>query len=149
MHIRPELHPILLPNNKYHLSSAPYTLSVDEKTRLLRVLKNLEVSDGYASNISRSVNLKEHKLFNLKSHDCYILMQDLLPIALRIAKDFDFVELIAGLSTFFKELCAKELIVENLEKLGADVVVTFFRMEKVFPPSFFFYYHGAFDCALN
>ena len=82
LNLRPDLHPILLPNGKYQMPLAPYNLSLDEKTSLLRVLKYIKVPDGYVSNISRCVNLKERKLFNLKSHDCHILMQDLLPIAL-------------------------------------------------------------------
>ena len=137
MKIRPELYPILLPNGKYELPSAPYTLSSEEKTRLLSVLKHIRVPDGYASNISRCVNLKERKLFNLKSHDCHILMQDLLPITLRAAKDSDLVDIVWALSKFMKELCAKELTIQKLDEAEANVVVTLCRMEKLFPPSFF------------
>ena len=74
MHIRPEFHPVLLRNGKYHLPVAPYNLSVDEKTPLLKILKHIKVLYGYASNISRCVNLKECRLVNLKSCDCHILM---------------------------------------------------------------------------
>ena len=137
LNLRPALHPILLPNGKYHMPLAPYNLSIDEKTNLLRVLKYLKVPDGYASNISRCVNLKERKLFNLKSHDCHILMQDLLPIALRAVKDSEVVDIVCELSNFFKELCAKELHVEKLDELANRVVITLCRMEKVFPPGFF------------
>ena len=64
-------------------------------------------------------------------------MQDLLPIALRATKDNDLVEVICALSSFFKELRAKELTIEKLDEIGANVVVTLCRMEKLFPPSFF------------
>jgi len=135
--IRPELHPVQLANGKYEIPNAPYTLSYEEKTRLLIVLKRLKVPDGYASNISRCVNLKERKLFNLKSHDCHILMQDLLPIALRAAKDTDVVDVICALSEFFKELCGKELSIEKLDEIGGKVVITLCKMEMIFPPNFF------------
>ena len=59
MKIRLELDPILLPHGKYELSNAPYTLSLEKTIQLLSVLKNLRVSDKYASNISPCVNLKE------------------------------------------------------------------------------------------
>ena len=137
MQIRLELHPILLPNGKYHLPVAPYNLSVAEKTSLLKVLKHIKVPDGYVSNISRCVNMKERKLFNLKSHDCHILMQDLLPIALRAVKDDNLVDLVCELSDFFKGLCAKELNVDKLDELQSNVVLTLCRMEKMFPPGFF------------
>jgi len=64
-------------------------------------------------------------------------MQDLLPIALRAAKDSDVVDLICALSAFFKELCAKELLVEKLDDIGPNVVITLCKMEKMFPPNFF------------
>jgi len=63
MHIRPDLQPVLLPNGRYHVRPTLYNLSVDEKTSLLKVLKHLKVPDGYTSNISRCVNLKESKFF--------------------------------------------------------------------------------------
>ena len=86
------------------------------------MLKHLGVLDGYASNISHCFNLKESKLFNLKSH-CHIVMQDLLPIALQSTKDNDFVEVICTLSSIFKELCAKELTIGMLDEVEANVVV--------------------------
>ena len=53
-----------------------------EKDGFLQVLRDVRVPDGYASNISWLVNLKERKIFGLKSHDNHILMQQLLPTAL-------------------------------------------------------------------
>ena len=37
---------------------------------------------GYSSNIKRILNLAEKKFTNLKSHDCHVLMTELLPIVL-------------------------------------------------------------------
>ena len=53
-----------------------------EKDGFLQVLRDVRVPDGYASNISCLVNLKERKIFGLKSHGNHILMQQLLPTAL-------------------------------------------------------------------
>ena len=44
--ITQELHPIVLPNGKYELPPAPYTLSSEEKTQLLSFLKHLGVPNG-------------------------------------------------------------------------------------------------------
>ena len=30
--------------------------------------------DGYASNLSRCVDMREEKLFGMKSHDCHVFM---------------------------------------------------------------------------
>ena len=50
-----------------------------KKYGFLQVLMNIKVPDGYTSNISRCVNLKELKISGLKSHNNHILMQQLLP----------------------------------------------------------------------
>jgi len=91
----------VLPNDKYHLPVAPYNLSVDEKTSLPKVLKHLKVPNGYVSNIFRSITLKEHKLFNLKSYDYHILIEHLLPIAFGAVKDDNLVVLVCKLFNFF------------------------------------------------
>ena len=62
--------------------AACYNMITSEKDGLLQVLKDVRVPDGYASNISRCVHLKERKISGLKSHDDHILMQKLLLIAL-------------------------------------------------------------------
>jgi len=46
-------------------------------------LKGVKFPDGYASNISRCVNVKEGKISGMKSHDCHIFFQRLLPVAIR------------------------------------------------------------------
>ena len=112
--LRQELHPVVGTNSVVHLPQACYTMTSKEKNLFLNVLKNLKVPDGYASNISRCVNLKERKLSNLKSHDAHILMQDILPIALRASMPSYVVSIISELSTFFKLLCSKTLDLDEL-----------------------------------
>ena len=41
------------------------------------------VPSGYSSNIKRLLNLKEKKFAHVKSHDCHVLMTQLLLVALR------------------------------------------------------------------
>jgi len=44
-------------------------------------LKILRFSDGHASNISRLVNIEDCRLYGMKSYDCYMFMQTLIPLA--------------------------------------------------------------------
>ena len=74
--------PVERPNRKSYLPPANYTTSSQKKEQLLKVLKTLSVPSGHASSTSRCVNVKNRKIYNLKSHDNRILMQDILPIAL-------------------------------------------------------------------
>jgi len=132
MEIRAHLWLIENPNKKHYIPPAECTMSSDDKEMFLRVLKYLKVPGAYASNISRCVNLKDRKILNLKSHDNHILMQGILPIALRASKSSELVDLISHLCSFFKRLYSKVLDPNKLDELHVKVVVILCRMEKVF-----------------
>ena len=82
MGIRSELHLRRKGDDKYMIPPACFHITALEKDGFLQVLQDVKVPDGYASNISRHVNLKECKISGLKSHENHILMQQLLPTAL-------------------------------------------------------------------
>ncbi|GKV13406.1 hypothetical protein SLEP1_g24414 [Rubroshorea leprosula] len=63
--------------------NASYALNTDKKRCLCTWLKHVRFPDGFASNIACCVNLAELRLVRLKSHDCNIFMQRLIPIAFR------------------------------------------------------------------
>ena len=81
LNIRKELHPVEV-GDKFELPAASYTMSLEEKNAILKMLKELKVPDGYSSNISRCIDLKHRKISQLKSHDCHVLRQEFLPVAL-------------------------------------------------------------------
>ena len=93
--------------------------------------------DGYASNISRHVNMKERKIYGLKSHDNHILMQQLLPIALRGSLPSHVTRPLIKLACFFKKICSKTLMVLEIKNDEAEIAVTLCELEKIFPPFFF------------
>ena len=124
------------PNDRTYIPHARYTMSSREKDLLLIVLKNIKVPDGYASNISRCVNLKERRLSNLKSHDGHLLMQDILLLALRSSMSKQLVTVVFQLSSFFKALCSKVLDPQELDQLQSQVVLTLCQMKKIFSPKF-------------
>ncbi|XP_024190647.1 uncharacterized protein LOC112194661 [Rosa chinensis] len=82
MGVKHSLHPKARGDRTW-LPPAKYTLSKDEKTLMCKVLESVRVSDGFSSNIRRCVRVDERKLVGLKSHDCHIIMQYLLPVAIR------------------------------------------------------------------
>ena len=108
-----------------------------EKDGFLQVLRDIKVPDGYASNISRRVNLKERKISGLKSHDNHILMQQLLPIALRGSLPSHVTRPLIKLTCFFRKICSKTLTILDIASAEADIAVTLCELEKIFPPSFF------------
>ncbi|KAA0042057.1 transposase [Cucumis melo var. makuwa] len=85
MNIRPELAPMVTGNRTY-IPAACYTLSREEKYQFCKTLAEIKVLEGYSSNIRSLVSLNDLKLNGLKSHDCHVLMQQLLPIAIRVVR---------------------------------------------------------------
>jgi hypothetical protein len=136
MGIRKDLHP-LPRSNKYILPHACYTLTKDEKQILCQFLKDVKMPDAYASNIGRCVQVKECKVFGLKTHDCHVIFQRLLPLVIRGLLPKKVCEPLIGLSSFFGELCSKELSVEELDRLDHQIAEILCKLEQVFPPSFF------------
>ena len=81
--------------------------------------------------------MKEQKITGLKSNDCHILIQQLLPVVLRGILPEGPRKAIIHLCAFFKELCSRVLDRNILEKLEEEVVETLCMLERFFPPSFF------------
>ncbi|GJU17457.1 putative transposon, En/Spm-like protein [Tanacetum coccineum] len=77
------------------------------------------------------------KLIGLKSHDYHMLMQEFLPIAIRSIMHPPTRYAIIRFCFFFKSICSKEIILQELDKMQAELVVTLCLLEKFFPPSFF------------
>nr|GEW96166.1 helitron helicase-like domain-containing protein [Tanacetum cinerariifolium] len=69
--------------DKTTLPPTGYTLTNAEKDIFCETLSNIRVPQGYCSNFSSLVSLKDRKLIGLKSHDYHMLMQEFFPIAIR------------------------------------------------------------------
>ena len=97
----------------------------------------MKFPDAYASNISRCVNVGDGKVSGLKSHDCHVLLQRLLPVGTRGYLRKDVYSAIVELGNFFKDLCCKTLDVEELKRLEKDIVLILCKLEMIYPPTFF------------
>ena len=83
------------------------------------------------------MNLKTGKLNGLKAHDYHIIMERLVLVMFRGYLPDEVWSVLAELSYFYRQLCAKEIKKETMEKLEKDVLVLICKMEKIFPPGFF------------
>ncbi|CAA7025820.1 unnamed protein product [Microthlaspi erraticum] len=131
--IRSELWPV--DNEKYQ--AACFTLNKEGTDIFLSVLKNVRLPDGYASNLSSCVDVCSGKLSGLKSHDCHVIMRDLFSVAIRNLLPENVRSTIIELCQFFRNISAKVLDIDELDKLQDRVVLILCRMEMFFPPSFF------------
>ncbi|XP_042406145.1 uncharacterized protein LOC121996294 isoform X1 [Zingiber officinale] len=81
--------------------------------------------------------MKECKLIGLKSHDCHIIMQRLIPIAFRELLPNFVWGAITELSIFLHDICSTVLRQSHMEKLERDIPIILCNLERIFPPSFF------------
>ena len=85
-------------------------------------LNSIKVPLGYSSNIKRLLNLKEKKFAHVKSHDCHVLMTQLIPVALRGILPANVRATIIKLCAFLNTISQKAIDPSSLSRLQEDVV---------------------------
>ncbi|XP_031108598.1 uncharacterized protein LOC116013079 [Ipomoea triloba] len=103
MNIRKELHLVKKLNGSYEVPHPCYMLTREERLKFAEFLKSVKFLDGYASNITRCVNV-DGKLMGLKSHDCHVLLQRVLPIGVRGSLEKEVTTVLSELGDFFRKL---------------------------------------------
>jgi hypothetical protein len=134
--IRSDLHPVEV-DDQFYLPPAPYTMSSDEKKLFCQILKGVKFPDGYASDIRHNIHVNEKKIFGLKSHECHIILQHLLPLAVRKILPEMVCAGVIRVSNFFKKICSPVIQKSDMDTLEADIAETLSLLEAIFPPSFF------------
>jgi hypothetical protein len=124
-------------HSKMFQGHARYALTKEEKITFFECLNNIKVPPSFSSNIKRIINMAEKKFQNLKSHDCYMIMTQLIPVALRGLLPENVRLAIVKLCAFLKAISQKVINPEDLPRLQNDVVHCLVSFELVFPPSFF------------
>ena len=83
------------------------------------------------------MRLKDLKLVGLKSHDCHVLMQQLLVVAIRDILPNKVRLAITCLCFFFNAICSKVLNPVKLDELQNEAAIIMSQLEMYFPPAFF------------
>ena len=73
----------------------------------------------------------------MKSHDCHIFMQRLIPIAFRELLPANVWQALTELSIFFKDLTAIVITEDDMKRLEEDIPTVLCKLVRIFPPSFF------------
>ena len=137
LNLRNDLHPENRDKGRKYLRPASFTLSKEEKASMFECLNSIKVPSGYSSNIKGIINMKDKKFLNLKSHDCHVLMTQLLPVILRGVLPVNVRKAIVKLCAFLNAISQKVINPEDLDRLQNDVVECLVSFEMIFPPSFF------------
>nr|XP_027193555.1 uncharacterized protein LOC101504995 [Cicer arietinum] len=136
MGIRQQLAPQSTGKRTY-LPPACHTLSKKEKRCFCECLRGIKVPHGHSSHVKSLVSMKDLKLVGLKSHDCHILMQQLLPVALRGILPKKVRDVLTRLCLFFNAICSKVIDPQKLNELENKAVIILCQLEMYFPPSFY------------
>ena len=124
-------------NGSFDKPHAFFSLYPEEKDGFYEFLKSVKYHDGYAANIPRSVNTRNGRLLNLKSHDYHVLLQRILPIGMQGFADKDICTVLFELGSFFQDLCSRTLRKSDFEKLEGHILLILCKLERYFPPAFF------------
>lgn len=92
--------------------------------------------DGYSSNLVRCANAKTWKLHGMKSYDCHVFMERLLPIAFSSLSNH-VLNPLTKVSQFLIYIYASTLRLDKIIKLNRNIHVILYKLEKVFSPDFF------------
>jgi hypothetical protein len=135
--IRPHLHlqPRGTNGELLHMPNASYVLSSNDKTKVLKVLKNLRTPTHYVSALYKKIS--KGKLSGLKSHDFHVLLEQILPLCFRRVSNRTLAGAIIRLGRLFKNICAKSINRDDKGQMQADSAETMCMLEKIMPPSFF------------
>ncbi|MFS8034398.1 hypothetical protein Hanom_Chr17g01580711 [Helianthus anomalus] len=123
-------------NGRFEKPHANFTLTKDECVEFCKFIKSVRLPDGYASNISRCVT-DHNTLGGMKTHDCHVLLQKILPVAILPFLNKDICETLIEFCQFFQKICSKTLYAKELEDMKTGIVIILCKLEKIFPPSFF------------
>ena len=101
------------------------------------MLEDIKIPERYSSNISKHVNSKDVRLDGLKIHDYHVLMQKLIPVAIRrmLLKNVRMV--VIHFCNFYRDICMKRLLKKDVKKMKARAVTILYDLEKIFLLSFF------------
>ena len=73
----------------------------------------------------------------MESHDCHVMMTQLLPVALRGIMDTHVRETLTDLCHFFYAISRKSISVKQLHRLHEEIIVILNELEMYFLPVFF------------
>jgi len=127
----------LAANEKLLKPKANYTLTADQTKLICQWIKELRMSDGYSPNLVRCANVDKGTIHGMKSHDCHVFMECLLPIAF-CSLPLHVLNPLIEISHLFKDLCSTTLMEDDLSRMEQNIPFILCKLERIFSPVFLF-----------
>ncbi|GJV38126.1 hypothetical protein Tco_1410603 [Tanacetum coccineum] len=124
-------------NRKCSKPQAAYSFTPENRKKFCEFIKGVKLPDGFGSNFKHKVTDNDTNITGLKSHDCHIMMQHLLPYGLQQYLPDEVAKPIIELCLFFKQICSATLMEDDMLKAQIKVVAILCNLELIYPPAFF------------
>nr|GEY48712.1 hypothetical protein [Tanacetum cinerariifolium] len=124
-------------NEKCSKPQAAYSFTPEDRKKFCQFIKGVKLPDGFGSNFKHKVTDNDTNITGLKSHDCHIMMQRLLPYGLQQYLPSDVAKPLIELCLFFKQICSQTLMVDDMLKAQSKVIDILCNLELIYPPAFF------------
>ena len=112
-------------------------MTPEDSKNFCEFLKSVWFPDGFASNLRKNVIDGNNKITGLKSYDCHVIMQQLLPTVIQPFMKKEIVNAITELRNFFQLKCSRTLRISDVEKAQHDIILILCKLETICPPTFF------------
>ena len=122
---------------EYYCPPSCFTLSPSELEQFYKCLLEIKLPTGYAGLIRRYLDPKKHNFSGMKSHDCHVMMTQILPVAIRGIMEPHVRETLTSLCHFLDIITRKSISVKKLGTLKEEITVILCELEMYFPPAFF------------
>ena len=113
---------------------APYVFSETEKQQFIQLVSSTKVPTGYSSTLAKHVG--EKRLNGLKSHNHHVLIQQILPSAIRHSLSRGVCETIIWLVNVLQRICAKVIRTSEVQSLRTAAAEVFACLKLTFPLAF-------------
>jgi hypothetical protein len=74
----------------------------------------------------------------MKSHDCHVFMQTLIPLAYRDLLLKGIWDALTKINHFFRDICSNKLNIDHIERLETNIIETICKLKMIFLPLFFY-----------
>ncbi|GJW50413.1 putative reverse transcriptase domain, ribonuclease H-like domain, aspartic peptidase domain protein [Tanacetum coccineum] len=124
-------------NEKCLKPQAAYSFTPENQKFFCQFIKGVKLPDGFRSCFKNKVTDNDTNITGLKSHDCHIMMQRLLPYGLQNYLPDKIAKPIIELCSLFKQICSTTLMEDDMLKAQIKVVDILCDLELIYPPALF------------
>nr|GFB44841.1 hypothetical protein [Tanacetum cinerariifolium] len=124
-------------NEKCLKPQAAYSFTPENQKKFCQFIKRVKLPNGFGSCFKHKVTNNDTNITGLKSHDCHIMMQRLLPYGLQNYLPDKIAKPIIELCSLFKQICFATLMEDDMLKTHIKVVDILCDLELIYPLALF------------